>query len=104
LGQASLLERAHLAGIYSRMRKRVIPHTYFIDEVIAAPIISETALSCFSRPFLVIVKTLSPVKLTGQDTIKRSRSQSSLVATSAFYEDLFDCPFCKRSISAVAGR
>jgi len=20
------------------------------------------------------------------------------------YEDLFDCPFCKRSISAVAGR
>jgi hypothetical protein len=52
----------------------------------AAHIVLETALSSYSRPFLVIVTTLSPVKLTGRDTIKRSRSPSSLVATSAFMD------------------
>ena len=51
----------------------------------AAHIVLETALSSYSRPFLVIVTTLSLVKLTGRDTIKRSLlPPSSLVATSAF--------------------
>jgi hypothetical protein len=35
----------------------------------AAHIVLEAALSSYSRPLLVIVTTLSPVKLTGRDTI-----------------------------------
>jgi hypothetical protein len=40
----------------------------------AAHIVLEAAVSSCSRPSLAIVTTLSPVTLTGRDTIKRSRS------------------------------